>query len=68
MSKQKSSVATLIKSKRDEVAAIILCKLKLKKCILYLTLSIGMLLYQEGCYVDCQQSRMLNKSLNTQVK
>jgi hypothetical protein len=62
------SVATLMKSKRDEVATITLCKLKFKKYILYLILSIGMLLYQEGCYIDCQQSLMLNKSLNTQVR
>jgi hypothetical protein len=66
--KTRSSVATLIKSKRDEVTTIILCKLKLKKYILYLTLSICMLFYQEGCYIDCQQSLMLNKSLNTQVR
>jgi hypothetical protein len=50
-----------MKSKRDEVATITLCKLKLKKCILYLTLSIGMPLYQAGCYIDCRQSLMLNK-------
>jgi hypothetical protein len=43
-----------MKSKRDEVTTIILYKLKLKKCILYLTLSIGMPLYQEGCYIYCQ--------------
>jgi hypothetical protein len=66
--KIRSSVATLMKSKRDEVATITLYKLKLKKCILYLTLSIGMPLYQEGCYIDCQQSLLLNKSLNTQVR
>jgi hypothetical protein len=61
-------MATLMKSKRDEVATITLCKLKLKKCILYLILSIGMPLYQEGCYIDYQQSLMLNKSLNTQAR
>jgi hypothetical protein len=66
--KIRSSVATLMKLKRDEVAIITLCKLKLKKCILYLTLSIGMSLYQERCYVDYQQILMLNKSLNTQVR
>jgi hypothetical protein len=66
--KTRSSVATLMKSKRDEVATITLCKLILKKCILYLILSIGMPLYQEGCYIDCQQSLMLNKSLNTQLR
>jgi hypothetical protein len=47
-------VVTLMKSKRDKVATITLCKLKLKKYILYLILSIGMSLYQEGCYIDCQ--------------
>jgi hypothetical protein len=36
--------------------------------ILYLILSIGMPLYQEGCYIDCQQSPMLNERLNTQVR
>jgi hypothetical protein len=33
-----------------------LCKLKLKKSILYLILSIEMLLYQEGFHMDFQQS------------
>ena len=66
--KTRSSVATLMKSKRDKVTTITLCKLKLKKCILYLILSIGMSLYQERCYVDCQQSLILNKRLNTQVR
>jgi hypothetical protein len=66
--KTRSSVTTLMKSKGDEVTIITLCKLKLKKCILYLTLSIGMPLYQEGCYIDYQQSLMLKKSLNTQVR
>jgi hypothetical protein len=66
--KTRSSVATLIKSKRDEVETITLCKLKLKKCILYLTLSICMPLYQEWCYIDCQQNLMLNKILNTQMR
>jgi hypothetical protein len=61
-------MATLMKSKIDEVGTITLCKLKLKKYILYLTLSIGMPLYQDGCYIDCQQSLMLNKRLNTQVR
>jgi hypothetical protein len=50
-----------MKLKRDKVATITLCKLKLKKYILYLILSIGMSLYQERCYIDCQQSLMLNK-------
>jgi hypothetical protein len=33
-----------------------LCKLKLKKCISYFILSIGMPLCQEGYHMDCQQS------------
>jgi hypothetical protein len=39
-----------------------------QECILYLIFRIGMPLYQEGCYIDCQQSLMLNKSLNTQLR
>jgi hypothetical protein len=50
-----------MKSKRDEVPTITLCKLKLKKCILYLTLSIGMSLYQVECYIDYQQSHAQQK-------
>jgi hypothetical protein len=61
-------MATIIKSKRDEVITITLCMLKLKKCILYLTLSISMPLYQDECYINYQQSLMLNKSINTQVR
>jgi hypothetical protein len=57
-----------MKSKRDKVATITLCKLKLKKYILYLILSIDMPLYQERCYIDYQHSIMLNKSLNVQVR
>jgi hypothetical protein len=68
IAKTRSSVATLMKSKRDKVATITLCKLKLKKCTIYLILSIGMPLYQEGCYIDCQQSFMLHKRLNIQVR
>jgi hypothetical protein len=60
----RSSVATLMKSKRDEVVTITLCKLKLEKCILYLILSIGMPLHQERYYIDCQQNLMLNQKTN----
>jgi hypothetical protein len=31
-----------------------MCKLKLNKYILYLILSVGMPLYQEEYYMDCQ--------------
>jgi hypothetical protein len=40
-----------------------LCNLKLKKSILYLILSIGMSLYQEGYHMDCQQSLNAQHSL-----
>jgi hypothetical protein len=39
----------------------ILCKLMLKKYILCFTLSIGMLLYQEGYYMNCLKVSMLTK-------
>jgi hypothetical protein len=44
------------------------CKFKLKKSILYLILSIGMLLYQEGHHMDCQKSLNAQHSLKTQVR
>jgi hypothetical protein len=66
--KIRSSVITLMMPKRDKVAIITLCKLKLKKYILYLILSIGMLLYHDGCYINYQQSLMLNKSLIIHVR
>jgi hypothetical protein len=45
-----------------------LCKLKLKKSILYLIFSIGMQLYQEVYYMDCQQSLNAQRSLKSQVR
>jgi hypothetical protein len=45
-----------------------LCKLKLKKCILYLILSIGISLYQEGYHIDCQQNLNFQQRLKTQVR
>jgi hypothetical protein len=40
-----------------------LCKVKLKKCILYLILSVGMSLYQERYHIDCQQGLNAQQSL-----
>jgi hypothetical protein len=51
---QRSNVATLIKSKRNEVARINLVQAQVEKCILYFILSIGRPLYQEGYHMDCQ--------------
>jgi hypothetical protein len=45
-----------------------LCKLKLKKYILYFILSIGMPLYQEGYHIDCQQSLNAHIALKPQVR
>jgi hypothetical protein len=46
----------------------VLCKLKLKKSILYLIMSIGMPLYQEGYHMDYQQSLNAQHSLKPQVR
>jgi hypothetical protein len=43
----------------------ILCKLKLKKYILYLILSVGMPLYQEGYHMNYQQSLNAQYSLKS---
>jgi hypothetical protein len=45
-----------------------LCKLKLKKSVLHLILSIGMSLLQEGYHMDCQQSLNAQHSLKTKVR
>jgi CRP-like cAMP-binding protein len=66
--KARSSVATLMKLKRDKWRDQLLCNLKLNKSILYLILSIGMSLYQEGYHIDCQQSLNAQHSLKSQVR
>jgi hypothetical protein len=66
--KVRAYVATLIKSKRNKVAIINTVKLKLKKYILYLFLSLVILLYQEGYYMDCQQSPNAQQKPKTQLK
>jgi hypothetical protein len=45
-----------------------LCKLKLKKYILYLILSVGTLLHQEEYHMDCQQSINAQQNLKTQLR
>jgi hypothetical protein len=44
-----------------------LCKLKLKKYILFFILSVGMLLYQEGYHMDCQQILNTQHSIKAQI-
>jgi hypothetical protein len=64
----RSSVTTLIKSKGDVVTTINLVQAQIKELFLYLILSIGMSLYQEGYRMDCQQSHNAQHSLKTQVR
>jgi hypothetical protein len=42
------------KSKRNEVARINIVQAQVKEMYFMFILSIGMLLYQEGYYMDCQ--------------
>jgi hypothetical protein len=66
--KARSNVATLIKSKRNEVVTINLVQAQVEEIHFYLMLSIGMPLYQEGYHMDCQQSLNAQHSLKTQVR
>jgi hypothetical protein len=43
-----------MKSKRDEVARFNIVQPQVEQKYLYLILSIGMSLYQEGYHIDCQ--------------
>jgi hypothetical protein len=64
----RSNVTTLMVSKEMIWQESILCKLELKKYILYLILSVGLPLYQEGYHMDCQQSLNAQHSPKTQVR
>jgi hypothetical protein len=57
-----------MKSKGDVVTTINLVQAQIKELFLYLILSIGMPLYQEGYHMDCQQSHNAQHSLKTQVR
>jgi hypothetical protein len=68
MSKQDQVWQPSLSQKEMKWQESTLCKRKLKKSILYVILSIGMLLYQEGYHMDCQQSLNTQYSLKTQVR
>jgi hypothetical protein len=51
-----------MKSKGNEVAAINIMQTQVEEMHFTFNLEFRMPLYQEGCYIDCQQSLMLNKA------
>jgi hypothetical protein len=53
--------------KRDEVATINIVQAQVEELFLYLILSVGMPLYQEGYNMDGQQSLNAQHRLKTQV-
>jgi hypothetical protein len=57
-----------MKSKRDVVATINIVQVQVEGCGLYLILSVGLPLYQEGYHMDCQQSLNAQHSLKAQVR
>jgi hypothetical protein len=52
----KINVATLMKSKRDEVARFNIMQAQDEEVVFILNLEYVLLLYQEGYHMDCQQS------------
>jgi selenocysteine lyase/cysteine desulfurase len=52
----KINVATLMKSKRDEVARFNIMQAQDEEVVFILNLEYALLLYQEGYHMDCQQS------------
>jgi hypothetical protein len=65
--KARSSVATLMKSKRIEVARINLVQSQFEEKYFIFNLEYRLPLYQEGYHMDCQQSLNAQQSLKTQV-
>jgi hypothetical protein len=63
--KARSHVAIFMKSKRNEVTTINIVQTQVEKCILYVILSVGMPLYQEGYHMDYQQSLNAQQILKT---
>jgi homoserine trans-succinylase len=66
--KARSSVAILMKSKRDEVAIINIVKAQVEELYFIFNLEYRLPLYQEEYYIDCQQSLNKQRSLKTQVR
>jgi hypothetical protein len=67
-SQRKSSCGNPQSQKEIKWQQSTLCKLKLKKYISYLILSVGMPLYQERCYIGCQQSLNAQQRPKIQVR
>jgi hypothetical protein len=57
----KAHAAVLMMIKRKEVATFIIMQAQVEEEFLCLILSLGMLLYQERCYMDCQQVSVLKQ-------
>jgi hypothetical protein len=49
-------VTTLMKSKRDEVARFNIVQAQVEGVDFIFNLKYRLLLYQEGCHIDCQQN------------
>jgi hypothetical protein len=61
----RSSVATLMKSKGDEVATINIVQAQIEELYFIFNLEYRLPLYQEGYYMDCQQSLNTQHSIKT---
>jgi hypothetical protein len=57
-----------MKSKRNEVARINIVQAQVEEVYFIFNLEYRLLLYQEGYYMDCQQSLNAQHSLKTQVR
>jgi hypothetical protein len=66
--KARSSVAILMKSKRDEVATFNIVQAQVEELYFIFNLEYRLLLYQEGYHMNCQQSLNAQHSLKTQVR
>jgi hypothetical protein len=64
----RSSVATLIKFERNEVARINIVQTQVEEVYFIFNLEYRLPLYQQGYQMDCQQSLNAEHSLKTQVR
>jgi hypothetical protein len=66
--KARSIVATLMKSKRDEVARINIVQAQVQELYFMFNLEYRLPLYQEGYHMDCQQSFNAQHILKPQMR
>jgi hypothetical protein len=64
----RSNVAALRKSKRNEVARIIIVQAQVEEMYFIFNLEYRLPIYQERYHMDCQQSLNAQHSLKTQVR